>query len=119
MLAPASQATLRSSVLITADVNDAHGLALVEFHARPSGNVQEPIHVLTTPTNGMKQVMWDTLTGANGQYLVWVWALDRVGNVSISAGHTVTVDNDTTPPWVGFLTPEPWRHPQRDDIPYG
>src|SRR5207245_4609334 len=50
-------------------------------------------------------VSWNTPTAANGSHILTAVARDAAGNVTTSAGVTVTVANDTTPPSASITAP--------------
>src|SRR5206468_3428303 len=50
-------------------------------------------------------VSWNTTSATNGSHTLTAAARDAAGNVTTSAGVTVTVSNDTTPPSVSITSP--------------
>src|SRR5207253_878754 len=56
-------------------------------------------------TTNPYSVSWNTTTASNGSHTLTAVARDAAGNVTTSAGVTVTVSNDTTPPSVSITSP--------------
>ncbi|QRN92812.1 S8 family serine peptidase [Archangium violaceum] len=93
--APAQNALVRGTVQVSATASDAVGVARVEFYAGET--------LLGTATTAPYAVSWNTTTGTNGTITLTTRAYDAVGNVAVSAGRTVTVDN--TAPTVAITSP--------------
>ena len=93
--APAQGALVRGIVPISATASDAVGVERVEFYAGTT--------LLGTATTAPYAVSWDTATVANGGVTLTTKAYDTVGNVSVSAARTVTVDNSA--PTVAITSP--------------
>ncbi|WP_375764763.1 Ig-like domain-containing protein [Archangium gephyra] len=93
--APAQNALLRGTVPVSATASDSVGVARVEFYAGTT--------LLGTATTAPYVVSWDTATVANGSVTLTTRAYDMVGNVTVSAARTVTVDN--TAPTVAITSP--------------
>jgi len=93
--APAQGALLRGTVPVSATASDAVGVERVEFYAGTT--------LLGTATTAPYVVSWDTTTVASGGVTLTTKAYDTMGNVSVSAARTVTVDN--TAPTVAITSP--------------
>ncbi len=93
---PASNASLRGTVTVTATADDDFGVTKVEVYAgtRPLG----------TDTSAPYEVSWDTVTSIDGAHTLTVKAYDAAGNVRTSSGRAVTVDN-TAPTQVAITSP--------------
>ncbi|MHB8056969.1 MAG: Ig-like domain-containing protein [Desulfuromonadaceae bacterium] len=100
MTAPANNATVSGTTVLTANASDNVGVNKVEFYR--SG-------VLLTATNvAPYKYSWNTTSVANGSYTLVAKAYDNSANVSQSANVTVTVNNvvaDTTAPTVSVSAP--------------
>ncbi len=100
MTAPANNATVSGTTVLTATASDNVGVSKVEFYR--SG-------VLLTATNVAPYLYsWNTTTVANGSYTLVAKAYDNSANVTQSANVTVTVNNavaDTTAPTVSVTAP--------------
>lgn len=96
---PADGATVSGNVAIMADATDNDPLSKVEFliNGVPFGED-------TDGTNGWS-ILWNTLTGADGQYELVASTTDSVGQ---TAGDLilVSVDNVDDPPTVALVTPQ-------------
>ncbi|WPB82347.1 Ig-like domain-containing protein [Archangium violaceum] len=92
---PAQSALLRGTVPVSATASDAVGVTKVEFYAGTT--------LLGTSTIAPYAVSWDTTTVASGSVTLTTKAYDAVGNVSVSAARTVTVDNSA--PTVAITSP--------------
>ncbi|WNG62802.1 hypothetical protein F0U59_26430 [Archangium gephyra] len=93
--APAQGALLRGTVPVSATASDAVGVTKVEFYAGTT--------LLGTSTIAPYAVSWDTASVASGSVTLTTKAYDAVGNVSVSAARTVTVDNSA--PTVAITSP--------------
>ncbi|WP_257449822.1 Ig-like domain-containing protein [Archangium lipolyticum] len=93
--APAANALIRGTVQVSATASDNLGVARVELYAGST--------LLGTATTAPYAVSWDTTAGANGAVTLTTRAYDTVGNVTVSAGRTVTVDNSA--PTVAITSP--------------
>ena len=100
MTAPANNAIVSGTTVLTANASDNVGVSKVEFYR--SG-------VLLTATNvAPYKYSWNTTSVANGSYTLVAKAYDNSANVSQSANVTVTVNNvvaDTTAPTVSVTAP--------------
>ncbi|WNG25329.1 S8 family serine peptidase [Cystobacter fuscus] len=93
---PAENARLRGTVLVSATASDTVEVARVEFYAGGT--------LLGTVTTAPYGVSWDTTTVADGGAVTLTTrAYDVAGNVTVSAGRTVTVDNAA--PTVALTSP--------------
>ncbi|MFY0522719.1 Ig-like domain-containing protein [Archangium gephyra] len=94
--APAHNAQVRGTVVVSATASDNVGVQRVEFYAGPA--------LLGTATTAPYSVNWDTATLANGSVSLTTKAYDLAGNVTVSTAlRTVTVDN--TAPTVAITSP--------------
>ncbi|HZH18491.1 MAG TPA: Ig-like domain-containing protein [Archangium sp.] len=93
--APEQGALLRGVVPVSATASDAYGVERVEFYAGTT--------LLGTATTAPYVVSWDTAAGAQGSVTLTTRAYDAAGNVTTSAGRTVTVDN--VAPTVAITSP--------------
>ncbi|HZH18497.1 MAG TPA: Ig-like domain-containing protein [Archangium sp.] len=93
--APAQNASVRGTVPVSATASDAGGVERVEFYAGTA--------LLGTSTTAPYVVSWDTTALAHGSVTLTTRAHDAAGNVTVSAGRTVTVDN--TAPTVAITSP--------------
>ena len=100
MTAPANNATVSGTTVLTATASDNVGVSKVEFYR--SG-------VLLTATNvAPYKYSWNTASVANGSYTLVAKAYDNSANVTQSANVAVTVNNavaDTTAPTVSVTAP--------------
>ncbi|QRN92813.1 S8 family serine peptidase [Archangium violaceum] len=92
---PAENARIRGTVPVSATASDTVGVERVEFYAGTT--------LLGTATTAPYAVSWNTTSVANGTFTLTTRAYDAVGNVAVSAGRTVTVDN--TAPTVAITSP--------------
>ncbi|WPB73765.1 Ig-like domain-containing protein [Archangium violaceum] len=83
--APAQNSWLRGTVQVSASASDNLGVTRVEFLAGTT--------LLGTDTTAPYSVSWDTTGGADGGVTLTTRAYDAAGNVTVSAGRPVTVDN--------------------------
>ncbi len=93
--APAQNARLRGTVLLSATASDAQGVDRVEFYAGPT--------LLGTDTSAPHEVSWDTTATVNGSVTLTTRAYDAAGNLTVSAGVAVLVDNSA--PTVAITSP--------------
>jgi len=93
--APAQGALLRGVVPVSATASDAYGVERVEFYAGTT--------LLGTASTAPYSVSWNTAAGAQGSVTLTTRAYDTAGNVTTSAGRTVTVDN--VAPTVAITSP--------------
>ncbi|WP_257449824.1 Ig-like domain-containing protein [Archangium lipolyticum] len=94
--APAQNASVRGTVPVSATASDNLGVERVEFYAGST--------LLGTATTAPYAVSWDTTAVANGGVVTLTTrAYDAAGNVTVSAGRTVTVDNAA--PTVAITSP--------------
>ena len=78
-------ATISGTVTLEADASDDQGVAIVRFLA---GGV-----LIDSDTTAPWSVSWDTTSVPNGEVTLTAEAEDLAGNVGVSAGVNVTVDN--------------------------
>src|SRR5436309_844777 len=95
---PASGATVAGTVPVTADASDDVGVVGVQFKL-------DGANLGAEDTTNPYSVSWNTTTASNGSHTLTAVARDAAGNVTTSAGVTVTVSNDTTPPSVSITSP--------------
>jgi hypothetical protein len=93
--APAQNARVRGAVPVSATASDTLGVARVEFYADST--------LLGTAITAPYTVSWDTTAWANGGVTLTTRAYDTAGNVTVSAGRAVTVDNSA--PSVAITSP--------------
>ena len=94
--APAQNGSVRGTVPVSATASDSGGVERVEFYAGAT--------LLGTATMAPYVVSWDTTGLATGSTVTLTTrAYDLAGNVTVSAGHTVTVDH--TAPTVAITSP--------------
>ncbi|WP_395850530.1 Ig-like domain-containing protein [Cystobacter fuscus] len=92
---PAQGSLLRGTVTVSATASDNLGVERVEFYAGTT--------LIGTATVAPYSVSWDSASGANGAITLTTRAYDAAGNVTVSAGRTVTVDNAA--PTVAITSP--------------
>jgi subtilisin family serine protease len=95
--APTAGATLSGSAIISADATDETGVTKVEFFLDGT--------LLGSDTSAPYSYSWSTQGAANGSHTLTARATDSYGNVSTSAGVSVTLDNDFTPPTAALTSP--------------
>ncbi|WP_375764752.1 Ig-like domain-containing protein [Archangium gephyra] len=95
LTAPASNATLRGTVTVTATADDDIGVTKVEFY--------DGATLLGTDTSAPYSVSWNTVGTADGAHTLTAKAYDGVGLTGTSAGVPVLVDN--TAPAVSITSP--------------
>src|SRR5204863_8714739 len=83
---PVANATVSSTVMVTADAGDNIGVAGVQFKLDGANLGSE---VKAAPW----QVGWDSTTAHNGSHTLSAVARDAAGNTSTAVAVTVTVDN--------------------------
>jgi hypothetical protein len=94
--APAGGSTVSGTVTVSADASDNVGVVGVQFK---DGAANIGAEDTTSPYS----VSWNTTAVADGSHTLTAVARDAAGNITTSAGVSVTVDNpdpDTTPPSV-------------------
>jgi hypothetical protein len=94
---PAPGTTLKGTVRLSAAASDNFGVSRVEFY---SGGT-----LLASTASEPFSFSWNTLPVPNGSTTLSVRAYDAVGQVGTSASVPVTIDNDMTPPTIGFTAP--------------
>jgi subtilisin family serine protease len=92
---PAQNARVRGTVPISATASDNLGVERVEFYVGGT--------LLGTSTTAPYGVSWDTTAVANGGVTLTTRAYDAAGNVTVSAGRAITVDNSA--PTVAITSP--------------
>ncbi|WP_395851944.1 Ig-like domain-containing protein [Cystobacter fuscus] len=95
LTAPASNATLRGTVTMTATADDDIGVAKVEFYDGQT--------LVGTDTSAPYSVSWNTAGLADGTHTLTAKAYDGVGLTGTSVGVTVIVDN--TAPTASITSP--------------
>ena len=97
---PTNGQEVSGAVAISANGSDNVGVAGVQFQL-------DGVNLGTEDTAAPYSISWDTLTVANGTYVITAVARDAAGNTATSAAATVTVNNpiDTTPPAVTIVSP--------------
>ena len=98
LTAPAAGATVSGSVTVTASASDARGVVGVQFKV-------DGVNVGAEDTTAPYSIAWVTSGADNGSRTITAVARDAAGNVGTSAGRTVTVANDVTPPSVSVTAP--------------
>ncbi len=99
--APAGGSSVSGNVTISANASDNVGVAGVQFFVDGNTLGAEDI---TAPYS----ITWNSTSVVNGSHTLSARARDAAGNITTSAGVTVTVNNaasDTTPPTVSIMTP--------------
>src|SRR5207245_7239869 len=86
------------TVSLTASATDNVGVIGVQFKLDGANLGAEDA---TSPYSAS----WDTTAAINGSHTLTAVARDAAGNVTTSAGISVTVANDTTPPSVSVTAP--------------
>ncbi len=85
--APVAGATVSGTVTLTASASDNVGVTKVEFFVNSTR--------IGTDTAAPYSLAWNSTTVVNGTYTITSKAFDMAGNVTTSAGVTVTVNNPT------------------------
>jgi subtilisin family serine protease len=83
--APTAGATLSGTATLTASASDNVGVTRVEFYFNSTR--------IASDAAAPYSIAWNTTTVANGTYTITSKAFDLAGNVTTSAGVTVTVNN--------------------------
>lgn len=94
---PLIASSVNNSVTLSATATDNVGVSKVEFY------VNGTLH--STDTTDPYAFTWNTSAIANGTYTLSAKAYDAAGNVGQSAGVTITVNNDKTPPTAAITSP--------------
>ena len=89
--APASGATVSSTVSVSAGASDDVGVAGVQFKLGAANLGSED-------TSAPYSISWDTTTVSNGSYSITAVARDTAGQTTTSTAITVTVSNSSGPP---------------------
>ncbi len=97
LTAPAAGAILKNTVTLTATASDNFGVTHVEFY--------DGTTLLGADTTAPYTYSWNTRTASNGPRVLTARAYDLTGQGGDSAGVSVTLDNDLTPPTVSFTSP--------------
>jgi ELWxxDGT repeat protein len=95
LTSPAQNTRVRRIVQVSATASDHMGVARVEFYANGA--------FIGTDTTAPYDVSWDTASGPDGSITLTTQAYDLAGNVTLSAGVVVWVDN--TAPTVAITSP--------------
>jgi uncharacterized delta-60 repeat protein len=98
LTAPVAGATLWGTVTLAATASDDVAVTRVEFY---DGST-----LLGADLAPPFSLDWNTKTAANGPHLLTVKAFDAAGQSATSAGVSVTLSNDLTPPTVTISSPE-------------
>src|SRR5207247_527412 len=96
--APTGGVIVSGAVTVSANATDNVAVVGVQFTLDGTNLGAEDA---TSPYS----VSWNTAGVANGTHTLTAVARDAAGNVTTSAGITVTVSNDTTPPSVSITAP--------------
>ena len=89
--APASGATVSSTVSVNASASDDVGVAGVQFRLGA-------VNLGSEDTAAPYSISWDTTTVTNGSYSITAVARDTAAQTTTSTPITVTVSNSTGPP---------------------
>jgi predicted 3-demethylubiquinone-9 3-methyltransferase (glyoxalase superfamily) len=97
---PAGGATVSGTVAVAANATDNVGVLNVQFKL-------DGVNLGTADTTSPYSISWNTATTANGSHTLTAVARDAAGNVTTSAGVTITVSNaiDSTAPSVTMTAP--------------
>ncbi|MBC7947360.1 MAG: DUF4082 domain-containing protein [Chitinophagaceae bacterium] len=95
--APAA-GNISATINVDANASDNIGVVGVQFLLNGANLGTEDI---TAPYS----VSWNTLTTANGNYTLTARARDAAGNITVSTGVAVNVNNDTQAPTVSLTAP--------------
>ncbi len=87
-----------ASVQVTATASDDVGVIGVQFRL---DGAALGVEATASPWT----IAWDTTQAANGPHVLTAAARDAAGNVTLSTGISVTVNNDVTPPAVTLTAP--------------
>jgi hypothetical protein len=93
--APAQSALVHGTVQVSATASDSQGVARVDFYAGAT--------LIGTDSTAPYSASWDTTGWPNGSVTLTTRAYDIAGNVTLSAGRAVSVDN--TAPTVALTSP--------------
>jgi hypothetical protein len=88
---PANGATVSAMVVVTASASSSIGVASVQFQL-------DGANLGSAVTAAPYTFSWDTTKTSNGAHALTAIAKDTAGSSTTSAGITVTVNNQTTPP---------------------
>lgn len=98
LMEPAAGAVLYGSVALRVSASDDVGVSSVAYYRNGT--------FLGSSTVGPDfRYDWYSASAANGSHTLTAVAQDAAGNSATSAGVTVTLDNDTTPPTATVLQP--------------
>src|SRR5205823_1841767 len=95
--APAGGATVAGTVTVSATASATAGMTGVQFQL-------DGVNVGAEDTVAPYAVAWNTSTAAAGPHTLTAIARDAAGNLTVSAGVSVTVAADTTPPVLSSVT---------------
>lgn len=102
-VSPVANASLASTVTLSANAGDNIGVTKVDFYRGTT-----IIDTDTTATGGNYSITWDTTSVANGTYSLTAKAYDAANNVTTSTpAISVTVNNIINPPSGTFTTWNP------------
>jgi hypothetical protein len=93
MTAPSAGETVLGGVTVSADATDNIAMAGVQF-------LLDGVNLGAEDTTAPYSITWDSTTATNGTHVLTARARDTSGNMVVSAGRTVTVNNpvDSEPP---------------------
>ncbi|MEI9808764.1 MAG: Ig-like domain-containing protein [Bacteroidota bacterium] len=97
MTAPAA-GTVSGTVNVTANATDNVGVAGVQF-------LLNGVNLGTEDVASPYSISWNTATSVNGTYTLTARARDAAGNITTSAGVSVTINNDTQLPVTTITAP--------------
>jgi hypothetical protein len=86
LTAPASGATVRATIAVSATASDNVGVVGVQFRL-------DGTNLGAEDTTSPYSVSWNTTTATNGSHTLTAVARDAAGNTTTSSGVSVTVDN--------------------------
>jgi hypothetical protein len=86
------------TIAVTADATDNIGVAGVQFQL-------DGVNLGTEDISSPYSISWNSATATNGNHTLTARARDAAGNVTISAGVNVSVNNDTQAPTVSITAP--------------
>src|SRR2546426_2566893 len=95
--APTAGTTVAGTITVSATAADNVGVASVQFKLNE-------VNLGPVDTTNTYSISWDTTAVGNGSYTLTAVARDAAGNAATSAGITVTVNNDLTPPVLSGVT---------------
>src|SRR2546425_254797 len=96
--APTAASTVAGTITVSESATDNVAVAGVQLRV-------DGANLGAEDTASPYSVSWNTTTAANGSHILTAVARDAAGNVTTSAGVTVTVANDTTPPSASITAP--------------